>query len=201
MRRAWAGATLETGPGESGPGMRYVFMALATAAVAGVAARAGAQSDASVSFENRTCAALKLTLSAEQGCNSFSSGCQLALPADQVQDVDFVPPPGLDILDVKIEGNCPSQPDTPETRISGHCALNLSRIFPDVRAQYVWPTDSFDPVYDYGYMGQDVVTYGGTAGDYAGPGSAGIDISLADCEASADGRRQVCTVACRQEIR
>jgi hypothetical protein len=169
--------------------MRYVFMALAAAAVAGVAARAGVQSDASVSFENRTCAALKLTLSGEQGCNSFSTGCRIALPADQIQDVDFVPPPGLDILDVKIEGNCPSQPDTPETRISGHCALNLSRIFPDVRAQYVWPTDSFDPVYD------------GTSGDYAGPGSAGIDISLADCEASADGRRQVCTVACRQEIR
>ena len=110
--------------------MRRLFTIMVVAFAVAGAADAAAQSDASISFENQTCGTLNVTLNPELPCAAFSTGCRVSLAPDDVRDVDFVPPQGLDILDMKIEGRCPGPP---ETLISGHCAIELSRLFPDIR--------------------------------------------------------------------
>lgn len=187
--------------------LRTLALALAVAAMPTVDATT-AESDElpdTLSFGNRTCGALSLTLDSDAPCTAFSSGCQLPLDTDQVWDVDVRQPRSMQFLDVKIEGRCPGPP---ATRISGRCTMDLDRIFP----YRIWSSGESWPVANTGEgYGTDLMD---SPGDYPGyypgwtpydtgvaPNAAAIDIGLADCESSGDGATQVCTVSCQSHSR
>lgn len=193
--------------GEIVSNIRILALALAIAAVPtadATTAKSGELPD-TLSFGNRTCGALTLTLDSDAPCTAFSSGCQLPLDVDQVLDVDLKQPHSMQFLEVKIEGRCPGQP---ATRISGRCMMNLDQMFPYRiwSSGDVWPVASTGRGYDMGLMD--------SPGDYPGyypgwtpydtgvaPNAAAVDIGLADCEASGDGATQVCTASCQSHSR
>lgn len=168
-------------------GIPFIALAVALAGVA--AARPGRAGD-SVSFENKTCGPLTLAFASGVSCGAPGPGCQTAVEADRAREIALARP-RPQLLDVKIEGRCAERT---ETRISGHCTVDLDRLFAARPAPpfFIWPTSILGGSYAFDFTQSP----GESAAAPAPPGPATVDIAISDCEPSADGTRRVCTVAC-----
>ncbi len=178
-------------------GIRGVVCAVLAAGLLPAPSALAQESVRVLTFLNRTCGPVTISIRSEEPCAGFSPSCEFTVDPGSTYDLNLGPADFTPFFDATIEGRCP---EVPPTVIYGTCAFDANRLFPPsaVTVEEGPPPGLGMDLYDTLDMYDPYESLFGASKPVPKQyPPVQITIDLSDCELSANGDFRRCGVDCR----